>query len=161
MKPDLRFSRIEEVRIGDLSRDGVRVVFVDIDNTIVEPEQEEPSETIRQWFQEAKDAGMKVVLLSNSVPSRLAKIASRLGVPGVLGLKPFPFAIRRVLKEAGARAEQAVFIGDQILTDYLVALFSGVRMFLVKPLSPKEFFLTRLISRPAEAMVKWLMRIEA
>jgi HAD superfamily phosphatase (TIGR01668 family) len=160
MKPDLRFSRIEEIPVTDLLRDGVQMIFVDIDNTIVEPEREEPGATIRQWFEEAKKAGMEIVLLSNSVPSRLVKIASSLGVRGVLGLKPFPYAMKRILRESGIRAEKAVFIGDQILTDYLAALLCGIRMFLVKPLSQKEFFLTRLISRPAEAMLKWLLKIE-
>lgn len=159
MKPDARYARIETIPIRELQAQGVRVVFVDLDNTIVEPEREEPSAGVLEWLRTAKSAGMTIILLSNSMPGRLAKVASTLGVRGMVGMKPFPFAVRKALRETGAHPAEAVFIGDQILTDYLVALLAGIRMYLVKPLSPREFLVTRLISRPAEAMLKWLMRI--
>lgn len=160
-KPDTRFERIEAIPISELKKERVRLILVDTDNTIVEPKSLYPDAAVQKWIQDAKNSGMTVVLMSNSMPYRLAKIAKILEVRGVVGLKPLPFAVRRVMKEVGTSPRHTVLIGDQILTDYLAASLTGIRMFLVKPLSPHEFFLTRIFSRPTEAMVKWLMRIEA
>ena len=44
-------------------------------------------------------------------------------------------------------------IGDQIFTDHLAAIFANIDSVLVKPITNKDFIVTRLISRRLEKII--------
>jgi len=98
-----------------------------------------------------------MVLISNSPWSRLRNLAEKLGVPAVrLALKPFPFATRKALRLLQLPREKVIFVGDQLLTDILLGKLVKVRTAWVRPISTKEFFITRWFARRLEG---WLTRL--
>ena len=67
--------------------------------------------------------------------------------------KPFPFAIKNWMIENGFKKDEVVMIGDQIFTDHLAAIFANIDSVLVKPITNRDFIVTRLISRRLEKII--------
>ena len=59
-------------------------------------------------------------------------------------MKPAPFAVRRALGLMGARAGEAVLIGDQVFTDVMAGNLAGVRTILVEPQSTSDLWYTHI-----------------
>jgi predicted HAD superfamily phosphohydrolase YqeG len=59
-------------------------------------------------------------------------------------MKPTPFAVRRALVLEGVPAEQAVMIGDQMLTDVTAGNLAGLKTILVRPQSQVDLWYTQL-----------------
>lgn len=97
---------------------------------------------------------MKICIVSNTrYPGRLRRLAEKLQVPFVKGrLKPRKSAFRPALELLGVAPERAAVIGDQIFTDILGGNRLGLYTILVRPLSRREFFGTK-ISRIFERMI--------
>ncbi|MCL2817090.1 MAG: HAD hydrolase-like protein, partial [Clostridiales bacterium] len=98
--------------------------------------------------------GMSACLLSNNRGGRVKKVAAQLDVPCIPNaLKPFPFGFRKALAVLKVAPEHAAMIGDQILTDVWGARRVGLLAILLKPLSGKDAWGTRTVSRRIEKLV--------
>lgn len=144
---------LPQVDVDALVSAGIRLALVDRDNTCVPRDTRAlPSEVVN-WFNRAKSAGLDLCLVSNNFHSReVAETAAELDVPVVdHAMKPFPFALRRAMREAGCPPEHAVMIGDQVFTDVAAGSLAGVRTVLVRPQSRRDLWYTqilRLFERP-------------
>ena len=86
-------------------------------------------------------------------PGRLKHLAEKLQVPFVKGrLKPRKSAFRPALELMNVSPDRVAVIGDQIFTDILGGNRLGLYTILVRPLSRREFFGTR-ISRVFEKAI--------
>lgn len=162
VKPDLQVAHISQVPLEELWAKGIRVLFVDLDNTLIGWGETEVSEAVREWLMRAKGMGFHIVIVSNAGHQRrVTRIAERLGIIGFAGAwKPRRFVFRRYLAAVGLSPTQAAMIGDQLLTDILGAKRLGLFAILVEPLTPRRF-LTGELQRPLEALLlRWLQRME-
>ncbi|MBI3721212.1 MAG: YqeG family HAD IIIA-type phosphatase, partial [Fimbriimonas ginsengisoli] len=119
---------------------------LDVDNTLVEWRGEDFTQEVLGWLEEAKQLGFGLCILSNTRnPARLARIADRLGIRAIQDrFKPSRRMYMLALKEFSVEPEQAVMVGDQILTDVLGANRSKIEAIWVHRISRREFVGTRL-----------------
>lgn len=151
LAPDLWAPHPDAIDLGELARRGIRCLLVDVDNTLAPWGERRLDDGARRFVGRARRAGLRVVILSNSGPSRRAWAASSLGVPAAPGVKPLPGSLRRAARLVGCRPRETAVVGDQLWTDVLGARLAGMWAVLVDPLHEREHLLTRL-GRRVEAL---------
>lgn len=136
LQPDLYYQSVTDIDPDDLRNRGVRMLLVDLDNTLVPRNTTEATRTVYEWVQAAKRKGIGVTIVSNNWHERVQHAADALDVP-ILGkaTKPFPSAFRRALEAAGETQNSAAVVGDQIFTDILGGNLLGALTILVVPLA--------------------------
>lgn len=140
--PDLMKKDIYEIEPEELLSRGIRLVLLDVDNTLAPYTVNEPSRRLTDWAQKLTDAGLELFILSNNRGGRPAIFAAALGIDFVgKARKPFTAAAKRVLSEHGAAPEQTALVGDQIYTDTLCAKRLGAMAVLVEPIKFTNIFL--------------------
>jgi hypothetical protein len=158
--PRERAESVAAVDIAGLTERGFRAAILDLDNTVAVWNSLEIPPAIERWVQDAKAAGLRLCILSNSSKRRrVHALAERLGVTAFARplLKPFGSGYRRALAHLQADPAHTVAIGDQLFTDVFGGNRLGLHTILVEPLSGEEFVTTK-VSRLGEVLVRWLMR---
>lgn len=148
--PKLYKPSIYEVDLSSLREENIQGIILDLDNTLVPWGEKEASKEVIDWIDLVKSKGFRLCLVSNSLlySRKINSLAKSLKIPAVGGaLKPFPRAFRRATQIMNTPSSQTAVIGDQIFTDILGGNYLGMYTILVTPLSPKEFFTTRIMRR--------------
>lgn len=144
---------IAEIDPQELRAEGIDGAIVDLDNTLVGYREQKLAEAEASWMVRARDAGLKVAIVSNNATSWAIDIARDLGVPAITrARKPLPGGFRRAFEVLEITRERAVVIGDQYFTDVLGAKLCGVSVILIPPLGGRDPWNTRplrLIARLA------------
>ncbi len=119
-----------------LYENGIRLIVLDLDNTLSPYGNYTVEHEIKRWIAEAKKLNMDVVVLSNTWYLRALISRFIVKVPVYyMALKPSPFALWKILIRYGYSPDETCVIGDQVFTDVLMARFAGTSFVLVKPLS--------------------------
>ncbi|MDR7416844.1 MAG: YqeG family HAD IIIA-type phosphatase [Armatimonadota bacterium] len=143
--------QITEVAPSELIALGIRGLILDLDNTLLAPSEEEPPAEVVAWLEDLRRVGLRTVLVSNALPSRIRRVCGQLGCSAVGGFpKPNPIRLWRAMRVLGTTPPETAAIGDQLFTDVLPANLLGLYTILVDPLHPREFLTTRLL--------RWLER---
>ena len=151
--PDLYYSSVHAIDLDSLKRAGIRVLLMDLDNTLLPRDTNVVPDELKAWAAGLKEHGFQVCLVSNNWHERVHHVASELGFELVdKAVKPLPFAFRRALARCGARADEAAVVGDQLFTDILGGRLLGMRTVLVAPLSDTDLPHTLMLRR-LEALV--------
>ncbi len=134
--PARRYRSVYEIDARALHRSGIRLLLLDLDNTISPYRSTLPSEELRAWIAQLQAAGIRPYILSNSRKSaRVPRFAEALGIPFLRHAgKPKRAGFLRAMEEMGASPGETLMVGDQIFTDILGATRVGIRAFLVRPL---------------------------
>ena len=152
LAPDYYFETYAGASVEFLKNAGIRALVLDIDNTLEPYENAEPSEDVRAWFSALSESGIFAAFVSNNGKERVERFNKDLGnIAYYKAKKPFPFKIKRAMREMGVSKKETLFMGDQIFTDVLAARFAGIRVALVPPIKDKTDALTRfkrLLERP-------------
>ena len=128
------------VDLDALRERGIKTILLDLDNTIT------------PW------RSLDVPGVSNtSKMKRLGILRDQLGVEG-LGFVSKPWGMRRALRKLDVAPEEAVAIGDQLLTDVLGGNMAGCHTILVRPVSDDEFFGTKFVRFVERLCFGWLRR---
>jgi uncharacterized protein len=153
LSPDLYYSSVGAIDLDALSRDGIRVLLMDLDNTLLPRDTNAVPDELKAWAAGLAARGFRVCLVSNNWHERVRDIARELGFDLVdHAVKPLPFALVRALHRANARRCEAAVVGDQVFTDILGGRLLGMRTVLVVPLSDTDLPHTLLLRR-LEALV--------
>ncbi len=133
---------------------GKRLLLLDVDNTIVQWHTDACAPEVVDWTREAKSLGFEICIISNTNQlERLAKIAASIGAITVRGrFKPSRSMFRLALIKFKRKPEEAIMIGDQLITDVLGANRSGIEAIWVRRIAGKEFKGTS-INRVMERML--------
>jgi uncharacterized protein len=146
LKPDHYYPDIFAIDVDLLSREGIRGLICDIDNTIVPWSAEDVIQEVIDWFAKLEDDGFKLCLVSNGNDKRVKQFSQRLGIPGVgQAVKPARRAFRLARSRLSLNSDQIAVIGDQLFTDVLGGNRMGFKTILVDPMSRQEFFTTRIM----------------
>ncbi len=133
--PDFALEKAYDVTVDSLKKHGIKVVFVDLDNTLIAWNNPDGTPEMRQWLHDLRDAGIPVVVVSNNKYERVKRAVEKFGVEfEAFALKPFTFGINRALKRFHVQPHEVVMIGDQLMTDIRAAKRAGLKSVLVKPL---------------------------
>lgn len=137
--------------------DGIRLLMLDFDNTIVPYTVNEPTELMRQWLEEAKASPLAVCVVSNSRHGRVVEFCKKNGIDCITrAKKPFTRGIREGLARYQVAPTEAALVGDQIYTDVLGANSAGVCSILIPAIHNHNCWLK--LRHVAELPFIWLAR---
>ena len=139
-EPDREFEALTDINTAFLKLNGIKAVALDLDNTCVYYGSFKPEEGTKEWIDSVKEAGIDVIILSNTVLSR-GFVLSRIlgGLPFVApALKPFTFGMKLAAKYLGIKCDEMLVVGDKLSTDIAVANKTGAMSAKVKPLTERK-----------------------
>ncbi|AER20786.1 YqeG family HAD IIIA-type phosphatase [Streptococcus suis] len=143
--PDFALEKAYDVTVESLKKHGIKVVFVDLDNTLIAWNNPDGTPEMRQWLHDLQDAGIPVVVVSNNKYERVKRAVEKFGIEfEAFALKPFTFGINRALKRFDVQPYEVIMIGDQLMTDIRAAKRAGLKSVLVKPLIKTDSINTQI-----------------
>ncbi|QTH47499.1 MULTISPECIES: YqeG family HAD IIIA-type phosphatase [Streptococcus] len=143
--PDFVLEKAYDVTVESLQKYHIRTVFVDLDNTLIAWNNPDGTLEMRKWLHDLRDAGIHVVVVSNNKYERVKRAVERFEIDfEAFALKPFTFGIDRAIKRFGIEREEAIMIGDQLMTDIRAAKRAGIRSVLVRPLIETDSINTQI-----------------
>ncbi len=140
--PRTRFDSIYDIDPAALRSAGIRLLLLDLDNTIAPYGTSEPSAKLLAWVARLRAEGVEPFVLSNSrKATRVPNFAALLGVPFLRHAgKPKRAGFLYAMRTMQCSPAETAMVGDQIFTDILGANRSGVSAILVKPLRMDTLF---------------------
>lgn len=143
LRPDIYQKSILDIHFNLLKEEGIKVLLLDMDNTILKYKEKEVNEKICQLIHALKTQ-FQVVLFSNSPYMKVKKIASSLDIPFIsCAFKPNKKGFKKVFKKYKVLPEEVAIIGDQLYTDIKGGNKVDITTILVDPLEKKEGFFTK------------------
>ena len=140
--PAMMTDRLTDLTPGYLQSQGIKLLMLDFDNTVVPYTTDVPTEEMAAWLREMMDSEIRLCVVSNSRKDRVKRFCAAYGIPCIThAKKPFSKGIRQCLKQFGLPKEACALAGDQIFTDTLGANCAGIRPILVKAIHNHTFLL--------------------
>ena len=125
-----------------LQKQGIRVLMLDFDNTIVPYTTNVASEEMDAWLKNMLLSNIRLCVVSNSRNDRVKVFCHQYGLECIThAQKPFSKGIRECLQKYGVEPGECALAGDQIYTDTLGANGVGVRAILVRAIDNHNFWL--------------------
>ena len=122
-----------------LEKMGVRGLLLDIDNTLTTHDNPIPAPGVEGWIAGMQAAGIRLCLVSNNHPPRVAPFAERLGLDYVCeGKKPLSKGYREALRKMQLSRKETAAVGDQIFTDVLGANLFRIPCIFVFPMEMEQ-----------------------
>ena len=138
-----------------LASEGVRLLMLDFDNTIVPYTTNDPTEEMHAWLKRAAESEIQICVVSNSKRGRVVEFCDKYGIDCIThAQKPFSRGIRACLRRYETEPRRAALVGDQIYTDVLGANCAGVRSILIPAIHNHNIWLK--LRHVAELPFIWL-----
>lgn len=154
--PKAFYDSVFDIPISQLWTEGYRVMLFDVDNTLIPREEKLLTLQYLNWIEKVKDLGFTVLLVSNnSSKRRIRRVAKQCQVKGIyFSCKPLVYSTRALLKREGFTPKEAIFVGDQVLTDVAMGNWARLYTILVEPINKKLSFI-KTVQRNIEI---WLLQ---
>lgn len=148
--PKMYLENILEIKYEMLEANAIKGIILDMDNTLIDFNVNILNGT-KQWVQDLKEKGIKLIIVSNSNKTeKLKKTSSELKIDYIkFGMKPLKKGLKKAQKILQLKPENIAVVGDQVFTDVWGANRCKMFSILVKPLDEKDILLT-IIKRPLE-----------
>ena len=154
-QPDINVKNLRQITPALLLQKGINTLILDVDNTLALPDDHRVPASVAAWLEQMKRSGIKLMVLSNNVESRVAPFASKLGLAYFANAgKPFPLGVRRAYKKMGSTRRHTALVGDQIFTDVLAANLAGCYAIRVEPMVREKGRFMRLKRRLERLFIK-------
>ncbi len=149
--PDIYQKSIYYINYDKLYKKGIRLLLFDLDNTITPSHVNKPTKRLKKLFDELKDKGFKIIIVSNSTKHRIEPFKNELMVDAcAFSLKPRKDKYVYIMDKFKYKHTEIACIGDQLITDIYGANRLDITSILVNPLSEKDYTVTlfnRLLER--------------
>jgi len=134
--PNDCLENIFQIDYNNLYKNGKRVIFIDLDNTLIPYDQIYINDKIEVLFEEIRSYGLEIVIISNNKKSRIEAFLNGYNIPFVYkATKPLNRGFKKALNiYSDITRNEVIVIGDQIITDVLGAKRMGIDVILVKPI---------------------------
>lgn len=143
-KPDMYKKDIYSIDYKKLKSFGIKCILFDLDNTLVPYYRTRPMRKTKDFIENLKDMGFKIILFSNSNKKRLLPFKDILELDcSASSHKPFSKKFKKVLTEYKYSESEVAIIGDQIPMDIYGGNRIGIFTILVNPISTKEAIWTK------------------
>ncbi len=140
--PTYRTQAVTDLTPQWLLGQGIRLLMLDFDNTIVPYTTDIPTDRMEAWLKALLSSPVQICVVSNSRNDRVKRFCESYGIPCIMrARKPGTRGIREALERFAVPGTQAALAGDQIFTDTLGGNRSGVRTVLVKPIHNHNIWL--------------------
>ena len=125
-----------------LKRQGIRLLMMDFDNTIVPYTTNIPTEKMEAWLRMMVQSDIQLCVVSNSKKDRVRVFCGQYGIPVITHAnKPGPRGIEECLAQFGIDRKEAAIVGDQIFTDTLGGNRAGVTPILIRAIDNHNIWL--------------------
>ncbi|MBQ7687649.1 MAG: YqeG family HAD IIIA-type phosphatase [Clostridia bacterium] len=132
--PQYIFRTIADVTPETLLAAGVKAAAVDIDNTLAYDSTLTLFPDAKDWVRRMRDAGIPLIILTNTYRLRAKTIGKKLGLPYICKAnKPEPEGYVQCARQLGVDVSALAMIGDQLRTDVRGANNAGAVSVLVRP----------------------------
>ena len=158
--PNGYFQKVEEITIQYLLKHKIKVLILDVDNTLIDY-YENITEEVTTWVKNLKGQGMKLYILSNTNnKEKVEKVANKLEIPYKnFAMKPLKKGFLKIQKEIKEPPEKIAVVGDQLFTDIWGGNRCKMYTILVDPINPKDYWYTAW-KRPIENNIKQKIKKE-
>jgi HAD superfamily phosphatase (TIGR01668 family) len=134
--PDYTFKKLTDISPQFLQEKGIRLLMLDLDNTIAPYGCTIPTPSVCRWVKEIKAAGITLFIVSNTHKDRPELFSAALEIPFIKAAKkPSVRSIQYVLDQMKLPPTAAALAGDQVYTDGLAARRAGVLALVIQPIS--------------------------
>ncbi len=152
--PDIYQKSIYNIDYNKLKSNGIKCLLFDLDNTIVPYSIKNATQKNKELFESLKEKKFKIIIYTDTFKRRAKRIAGELQVDFLsMTRKPGTKKIFKIMNDFRLEPSEICIIGDQLLTDVLAGNKAGITTILVNPVSVKDNFFIRLISRRLEKRV--------
>ena len=150
--PFAHATSVYEIDPEFFKKNNVKVLFVDLDNTLDSYKARTPKAETINLVNNIKSKGITPVIISNNKPHRVCDYANALGIEFLASArKPFSKKIKAEIARRGLKPEDVMLVGDQMMTDVLAAHGASIRVVLTEKLVKEDQWTThinRLADRP-------------
>ena len=141
--PDVYQKSIYYINYDKLYKKGIRCILFDLDNTITPSHVNTPTKRLKKLFDELKDKGFKIIIVSNAPKHRIEPFKSYLNVDAcAFSLKPSANKYQKIMNKFNYKHTEVAAVGDQLLTDVSGANKLDLTSVLVNPLTEHDYSIT-------------------
>lgn len=135
LAPDYVFKDVTDISSDFLEKLGIKLLMMDLDNTIAAYDEHTLSTEIIDWISTIKNSGIKLYIISNSTrEKRVSSLSGEINVSFIMRAnKPSNKGLLKAMEMTGHIADTSALVGDQIFTDGIAAKRAGVTSILVRP----------------------------
>ncbi len=138
-EPTYFAKNIYQIPLSFYQENGIKVLFLDLDNTLDAFDALVPSPEAKELIAKLKSIGLTIFIVSNNHEERVKKYADSLGVSySYHSLKPFAFKLNKLIKKNGLNKKEILLIGDQTVTDIKCSHALKIRGCLVDKLVDRD-----------------------
>lgn len=151
--PDIYQKSIYYINYDKLYKKGIRCIIFDLDNTISPSHVKKPTKRLKRLFDDLRDKGFKVIIMSNAPKYRIEPFKTYLNVDAcAFSLKPRKNKYERIMEKFKYKHTEVAAVGDQLLTDIYGANKLDLTSILVNPLTDHDSTIT-IINRIIEKFI--------
>ena len=151
--PDIYVKSIYYINYDNLLKSGIKCLIFDLDNTLTPWHVKVPTKRLKLLFDELKDKGFKVIIISNAPKHRVEPFKDFLMVDAcAFSLKPRKDKYMKIMERFKYKSSEIAAIGDQLLTDIYGANRLDITSILVNPLTERDYSVT-IINRMIEKLI--------
>lgn len=158
--PTWYHEKITDIDFSKLYEKGYRNILCDLDNTLTAFFNKYPDEKTVVFVNKIKELGFNFYVISNNRKKRVndfcktldIKWLHRAGKPGVLKISLF-------MKENKIFPDDSIIIGDQIMTDIIMANRLEMHSILIEPVADQDLIVTK-INRMFDHKIRSKLRIQ-
>ncbi len=148
LKPTISVKNIGDINLELLNKLNVKLILLDVDNTIASYLSKEPVQGSIEWIKTLQNAGYTVYIVSNNYEKRVCDMAKKFNVPYIsLATKPFTRGFNKAKRVLKVKKSDCLVVGDQIFTDILGANLAGMKSVLLTPIEMEKGFSIELRRR--------------
>lgn len=151
--PDLIVPSPDVIDYTLLADRGFRLVFLDIDNTLVCHGSRRGDAFARRIVEDIHEAGLIPIIASNAREARARSFADSLDLEFIANAKkPAMEALCQDLSHRQCQPDHALMLGDQLLTDVWSARRAGMAVILTQRRDRREIVTVRF-----KRLIEWLL----
>ncbi len=137
--PDKEVKSVYELDVDFYTKNNIRGVIFDIDNTLVTHTTATPPQELINYLKKVENNGIKIAIVSNNKRERVETFSKELNYTYYWrAYKPFKKYLNKVMSAFDLPKEEIALVGDQIFTDIYGANRMGFYSVLVTQLGENE-----------------------
>ena len=140
--PTYRTKALTDLTPEMLRKQGIGLLMLDFDNTIVPYTTDTPTDEMAAWLNTMLASDIQICVVSNSKRDRVKVFCEKYGMDCIThAKKPSAKGIRECMERYGLPKNACALAGDQIYTDTLGANCAGIRSILVEAIDNHNIWL--------------------
>ena len=142
--PTFYAKNIYEIPVDFFIKQNIKVILLDLDNTLDAYNSFIPSENAQNLINNFKKENIKPIVISNNKSNRVSNYCKSLNIDFISNsMKPFAFKIKRYLKQYSIDKKNVILIGDQTVTDIVAGNRAKIKTILCDKLVEVDQPVTR------------------